>query len=92
MPFTVNTDLSVDEIMRRWPATIRLMIRHRMLCIGCPFGIFHTVAEAAAAHEVDEAIFSGEMLTAMRSEPPADIQSASGDLEPGSPNAKVSSR
>ncbi|KJS18682.1 MAG: hypothetical protein VR78_04315 [Hoeflea sp. BRH_c9] len=66
MPFTLDTNLSIDEIMRRWPATIRVMIRHRMLCIGCPFGIFHTVADAAAAHEVDEAAFTAELLNVIR--------------------------
>ena len=56
-PSAIDPDMSVDEIMRRWPATIRVMIRHRMLCIGCPIGIFHTVADAAAAHAIDEATF-----------------------------------
>lgn len=64
----LDPDMPVDEIMRRWPATIRVMIRHRILCIGCPGGPFHTVADAAAAHAVDQAFFSAELLTAMRSE------------------------
>lgn len=68
--------MPVDEIMRRWPATIRVMIRHRMLCIGCPIGIFHTVADAAAAHAMDEAALSAELLAAMRADPSADSPSA----------------
>lgn len=91
MPSTLDPDMPVDEIMRRWPATIRVMIRHRMLCIGCPAGGFHTVADAAAAHAMDEAFFSGELLTAMNSEPSAEIQSASEVLEPESPNGETSS-
>jgi hybrid cluster-associated redox disulfide protein len=75
-PSAIDPDMSVDEIMRRWPATIRVMIRHRMLCIGCPIGIFHTVADAAAAHAIDEAAFSAELLAAMRSDPSADAPSA----------------
>ncbi|MBC7281608.1 MAG: DUF1858 domain-containing protein [Hoeflea sp.] len=66
MPSTPDPDMPVDEIMRRWPATIRVMIRHGMLCIGCPFGIFHTVADAAAAHEVDEAAFTAELSRVIR--------------------------
>ena len=69
MPSTIDPDMPVDEIMRRWPATIRTMIRHRMLCVGCPIGIFHTVAEAAAAHAINEVALSGELLAAMRSDP-----------------------
>ena len=40
------SDLSVDEIMDRWPATIRVFIRHDILCIGCAIGRFHTLGEA----------------------------------------------
>ena len=75
-PSAIDPDMSVDEIMRRWPATIRVMIRHRMLCIGCPIGIFHTVADAAEAHAIDEAAFSAELLAAMRSDPSAEAASA----------------
>ena len=69
MPSPLDLEMSVDEIMRRWPMTIRVMIRHRMLCIGCPIGIFHTVADAAAAHSMDEASFSAELLAAMKADP-----------------------
>jgi len=47
-----------------------------MLCIGCPFGIFHTVADAAAAHKVDEAAFAAELLTVIRLDPSNETQSA----------------
>jgi hybrid cluster-associated redox disulfide protein len=66
MQTAIHPNMPVDEIMRRWPATIRVMIRNGMLCVGCPIGIFHTVAEACAAHEIDEAAFSAELLSAMR--------------------------
>jgi hybrid cluster-associated redox disulfide protein len=76
MRSAINSDMSVDEIMRRWPATIRIMIRHRMLCIGCPIGIFHTVADAAAAHAMDEAAFLAELVAAMKEDPSKDVSSA----------------
>ena len=84
MPSAIDPDMSVDAIMRRWPATIRIMIRHRILCVGCPIGIFHTVAEAAAAHAINEAALSGELLAAMRSDPQPASSSAfvAKDLKP----------
>lgn len=63
----LDPDMSVDEIMRRWPATIRVMMRNGMLCIGCPIGVFHTVSDACAAHALDEDSFVGELLEALRS-------------------------
>jgi hybrid cluster-associated redox disulfide protein len=68
--------MTVDEIMRRWPATIRVMIRNGMLCIGCPIGIFHTVADACGAHRIDLESFSEELLGAMRMDPSANAPSA----------------
>lgn len=65
----LNPDMSVDEIMRRWPATIAVMLRHSMLCVGCPIGVFHTVTEACAEHGVDEDLFVRELLGAIRAEP-----------------------
>jgi hybrid cluster-associated redox disulfide protein len=71
----MELNMTVDEIMRRWPATIRVFIRYRMLCIGCPIGIFHTVKDACEAHDLDRVIFSRELLAAVRDdeeiEPPA---------------------
>lgn len=65
--FTVDPDMSVDEIMRRWPATIRVMIRHRLLCVGCPIGTFHTVTDACEEHGLDEADIRDELLATINS-------------------------
>ncbi|TIO04685.1 DUF1858 domain-containing protein [Mesorhizobium sp.] len=61
----VDPDVTVDEIMRRWPTTIRVMIRHRMLCVGCPIGAFHTVSDACREHEISEEDFVLELEAAM---------------------------
>ena len=75
-PAAIDPQMTVDEIMRRWPATIRVMMRHKMLCIGCPIGIFHTVRDACEAHRLDEETFSRELLEAMRTDPAANASSA----------------
>jgi hybrid cluster-associated redox disulfide protein len=51
----LDHDMTMDEIMRRWPETIRGIIHNGMLCVGCPIAPFHTVAEAAREHGLDEA-------------------------------------
>ena len=75
-PQTIDPNMTVDEIMRRWPETIRVMIHNRMLCIGCPIGIFHTVADACDAHRIDVDAFSEELLSAMRTDAMANAPSA----------------
>ena len=76
VPEAIDPEMTVDEIMRRWPATIRVMIRHRMLCIGCPIGVFHTVVDACDAHRLDLEDFSADLLQAMRNDPAANAPSA----------------
>ncbi|WP_352694178.1 DUF1858 domain-containing protein [Mesorhizobium sp. M0663] len=56
----------VDEIMRRWPATVAVVLRYRMLCVGCPIGTFHTVTEACREHKIDEGDFLVELESAVR--------------------------
>ena len=53
----LHRDMLVDEVMRRWPATIRCFLKLRMKCVGCPFATFHTIADACIEHEAIEADF-----------------------------------
>lgn len=46
-------DLTVSEIMKRWPATMRLFIDRRLLCVGCPIAPFHMLTDVAFEHGVD---------------------------------------
>ena len=57
--------MSMDEIMRAWPATIRVILRHHMLCVGCPVAPFHTVADACREHGVDKTLFVQEIMRAI---------------------------
>lgn len=49
---TIDPNLSVDRLMQQWPATMAVFMRHRMACIGCPVGSFHTIAECSAQYDV----------------------------------------
>lgn len=63
--------MTMDAIMREWPATIRVILDHGLLCVGCPVASFHTLSEAAREHSVDESSLV------------RDIQIAAGAIEPG---------
>ena len=45
--------LSLNEIMRVWPRTIRVFIDWHLQCIGCPIADFHKLADAADEHGYD---------------------------------------
>ncbi|CAN7536435.1 DUF1858 domain-containing protein [Bosea sp. LjRoot9] len=60
MPIEFTT--LVDEVMRRWPATIRIFLDHKMHCVGCPIACFHTVDDACREHGADR----GKVLADLR--------------------------
>lgn len=58
----ITPDLLVDDVMRRWPQTIRVFLDFRHMCVGCPIGIFHSIEDACKEHKTDLAAF----LSALR--------------------------
>lgn len=60
----LTPELTVDEVMRRWPATIRVFLDFRMHCVGCPIAPFHSVEEATREHEVELALFLSRLRAA----------------------------
>ena len=62
---TIESTQSVDDVMRRWPATIRVFLNHRMRCVGCPVGCLHTIDDACREHEIDRATFMAELGAAV---------------------------
>lgn len=62
-------DLSVKEIMDRWPGTASAFISRRMHCVGCPIGPFHTIAEAAAEHRLDAEALEAAVESQIRASP-----------------------
>lgn len=63
-----DENMSMDEIMRVWPETIRVVLRHRMLCVGCPVARFQTAADACREHGVDKDLFLEDIRRVVASE------------------------
>lgn len=55
----------VDDVMRQWPATIRVFLNHKMRCVGCPIACFHTVDDACREHGTDRAWFLADLRAAI---------------------------
>jgi hybrid cluster-associated redox disulfide protein len=66
----------VDDVMRRWPATIRVFLDYRMHCVGCPIACFHTVDDACREHNVDRARILADLRVVAAGQ--RDLQPAAG--------------
>jgi hybrid cluster-associated redox disulfide protein len=51
----------VDDVMRRWPATIRVFLNYKMQCIGYPIGSFCSIQDACREHQVNDGEFLAEI-------------------------------
>ncbi len=58
-------DLPLVVLMTRWPQTIQVFMRHRMLCVGCPFDRFCTLTDACREYGIDEETFLQELQDAV---------------------------
>ena len=54
-------ELTVEDILTRWPETAEVFNRHNMACVGCPVAPFYTVAEAAAVYQLSVEAFVEEL-------------------------------
>lgn len=54
-------DLRVAEVLSRWPQTMPVFFRHRMLCVGCAMAPFETLADVAAIYGLDLDQFFSEL-------------------------------
>jgi hybrid cluster-associated redox disulfide protein len=49
----ITKDMPIGEVADKYPATIEVMFRHGMHCIGCHVAAFETVEQGAMAHGID---------------------------------------
>ena len=61
---TISSHLLVADVMRRWPATVRVFLDFRMGCVGCPIASFHDIEEACREHGTDQASFLAALIGA----------------------------
>ena len=54
-------DMTVDHVMNRRPASIRVFMDFKMSCAGCPNATFHSGDEASREHVIDTAVFLGAL-------------------------------
>ncbi|MEX0347738.1 MAG: hypothetical protein AB3N20_22645 [Rhizobiaceae bacterium] len=54
----------LDELMRQWPASIGVFIRHDIHCVGCTLSHFHCLRDAAYLHKLDEDLIVREIARA----------------------------
>jgi hybrid cluster-associated redox disulfide protein len=59
-------ELTMADLIDRWPAAAPVLTRYGMACVGCGMAKFETIAEATAAYGVDPQAFLRAIARASR--------------------------
>lgn len=61
MKDAVLTELTVAELLARWPQAIPVFLHHHMACVGCTMSSFETLADVTAIYGIYLPRFIGEL-------------------------------
>ena len=61
-------EMTVDELLKRWPETAVVFNEHHMACVGCVVAEFYTIAEAADVYGISAEAFVAELASAIKSD------------------------
>lgn len=49
----ITKDMTLGEVMQRYPESGEVMFKHGMHCIGCHISAYETIEQGAAAHGIE---------------------------------------
>jgi hybrid cluster-associated redox disulfide protein len=61
----IRPDETVEQVLRRHPASALVFVRRGMSCVGCVMARFDTLAEAAQVYEQEPAELLGALQAAV---------------------------
>ena len=64
------TELTVADLLARWPQAIPVFLRRQMACVGCTMSPFETLADVTAVYGIHLPVFVGELQQTLQ--PPED--------------------
>lgn len=65
MEKTLDLEITIAELMNRWPLTVPVFMKYRMYCVGCSMAIFDTLEDAIDIYRLHRENFLGDLRTAI---------------------------
>jgi hybrid cluster-associated redox disulfide protein len=50
---TITGDMSIIEVVQKYPDTVHVFMQHGLGCIGCALARFENIRQGAQAHGID---------------------------------------
>jgi len=55
-------ELTIEDVLTRWPQTAVVFHQHNMACVGCAVASFYTITEAANVYSLSLEDFLSELI------------------------------
>lgn len=53
MPQPITRDMTIAEVVQKYPQTVQVFLAHGLMCFGCAVARFENVEQGAVAHGID---------------------------------------
>ena len=50
---TITKEMSIGEVVEKYPQTVEVFLRHGLMCFGCAIAQFENVEQGALAHGIN---------------------------------------
>lgn len=50
---TITKEMSIGEVVQKYPQTVKVFLRHGLMCVGCAAARFENLEQGAIAHGID---------------------------------------
>jgi len=50
---TITKEMSIGEVVQKYPQTVEVFLRHGLMCFGCAIARYENVEQGAVAHGID---------------------------------------
>jgi hybrid cluster-associated redox disulfide protein len=73
----ITRDMSIAEVVQKYPQTVPVFLAHGLMCFGCAVARFENVEQGALAHGIDVDALMKDLNAAVAEQP------AEGEKEQG---------
>lgn len=49
----ITSEMPIGDVVRNYPQTIQVFLRHGLMCVGCAVARFENIHDGAVAHGID---------------------------------------
>lgn len=49
----ITSDMPIGDVVKNYPETVKVFLRHGLMCIGCAVARFENIRDGATAHGID---------------------------------------